>query len=66
MENQSIVDFFDVNNVDHIKAYDTLEKTGMWPIGFISDDINFPNNWHILLTFKMTDAWIKLKLSENK
>lgn len=34
-------DWFDPYNIDHIKAYDHLQKTGTWPEGFVSAGIEY-------------------------
>lgn len=33
-----ISEFFDVNNIEHLKAFDILQKTGCWPKNFIPKD----------------------------
>ena len=57
-----IVDWFDPENMDHLKAYLHLQKTGTWPEGFIPDNIIRGSGWAVTLMAKMTDRWLKLKL----
>jgi hypothetical protein len=60
---QSIVDFFDPYNVEHLKAYRVLEKTGFWPKEFLPEDdyknMEWPLIWQAALTAKMTAAWLE-------
>jgi hypothetical protein len=59
MEITNILDYFDIYNADHLKAYQHLEKTGSWPEGFLPENIKFPPFWQINLSIKMALAWIK-------
>jgi len=59
---QSIVEFFDVQNEEHLKAYMVLQVTGAWPVDFIPEDVDLPSTWHHLLTWKMAEAWLTMKL----
>lgn len=52
-------DFFDVNDVDHIKAFIHIQNTGMWPEGFIPDNCVFSNVWHVQLYAKLADAYVE-------
>jgi hypothetical protein len=57
----SIIDFFDPYNVEHLKAYRVLEKTGSWPKGFLPKDgegMEWPMVWQAGLTAKMAKAWL--------
>ena len=58
-----ILDYFDITNIEHLKAWQYLNIHGCWPIGFISENITFKNTlWNTLITYKLADAYIKLKL----
>jgi len=58
----TIVEWFDVNSLDHLKAWVTLENTGMWPEDFIPKDIVFPTDfWHISIVYRLADAYMKSK-----
>jgi hypothetical protein len=59
----NIVDWFDVNNTEHLKAYKFLMDKGYWEKGFIPDDMIFPVSWSILVAGKLAEAYINLKLS---
>jgi hypothetical protein len=62
-----ILEFFDVNNIDHLKAFDFLSKQSHWPTGFIPKDVTFDKSmgWHLLLESRMADKWIEYKLSKT-
>ena len=34
-----IEEWFDTNNLEHMRAFKHLNKTGTWPIDFLPDDI---------------------------
>jgi hypothetical protein len=56
----SIVEYFNPYNVEHLKAYKVLAKTGMWPEDFIPKSLdNAPTLWQVALVNKMADAWVE-------
>jgi hypothetical protein len=57
----NIVEFFDPYNIEHIRAYRHLQEQGMWPVGFIPENVKkspVPSGWTILMVNKIADAWI--------
>jgi len=58
-----IISFFDPYNLEHMKAYEHLCKTGIWPKDFLPNDIVFSNSWSMILASKLADAWMKYILS---
>ena len=58
----NLLDWFDPDNIEHLKAYKHLMKTGIWPKDFIPEDIKFPTNWHVVLMSIFTDKYIELKI----
>jgi len=54
--------WFDVYNVEHLAAYKELSETGVWPKGFITDDIKLPHMWITKIQLKMATAWVESKL----
>ena len=64
---QSIVEFFDPYNIEHLKAYRHLEKTGFWPEGFVSDEMmkNCPMLWQAELVAKLARAWLQAAEDEH-
>ena len=61
----SILDFFDVHNVDHLKAWRELSRSGVWPEGFIPEDTTFPHMWMFLLMSRMSDAWVENRIAND-
>jgi len=57
-----ITDWFDIENKEHMEAYDHLRQTGEWPKGFIPRDITFIPEWTIILIHKLANAYIDRKL----
>ncbi len=62
----SIVDWFDCNNLVHLQAYRTLQQTGVWPKGFLPENIIFPIAWHASIAFKLADCFMGEKLKAGK
>lgn len=54
----SVVDFFDFRSVQHLLALRYLERTGMWPEGFIPADVEFPVNWQLGIYAKIARLYI--------
>ena len=50
---QSITEWFDPNKPGHIQAWDTLQETGFWPIGFLPDNLSYGTVWYFELLEKM-------------
>lgn len=59
-----ILDFFDVENTEHIKAFDHFLVESSWPKGFIPDNVTFNSNWTNVITAELASAYIDLKLKE--
>jgi hypothetical protein len=58
----SIIDFFNPHNIEHLKAYRVLEKTGFWPKDFLPKDgegAEWPMLWQVELAAKMAQAWLQ-------
>lgn len=50
--------WFDPRNEEHMKAYLHLEKLGVWPEGFVPDNVDRGENWYFRMISKMADAWV--------
>ena len=59
-----ITEWFDIENSEHLLAYQHLSKTGFWPVNFISLDIQFQTNWQIILQSRIADRYVREKLKE--
>ena len=57
--------WFDPNNLDHLKAFDHLNKKGVWPHGFLPDDLVMPNGWYTTMIAKMALCWAHSKLTKK-
>jgi hypothetical protein len=55
----TIVDFFNPYDLEHLKAYRHLEKTGFWPENFYPEGVEWSLIWQAALTAKMTQAWLE-------
>jgi hypothetical protein len=64
----TIIEWFDPNNAEHIKAYHHLENSGAWPQDFIPEFNNkfFPTGWHIMLQTKILDHFFKANEAYHK
>lgn len=58
-------DWFDPDNIDHIKSFVTLMETGVWPKGFIPKNVEMDVNWYVRIMIKMGDYWVKQKMLGN-
>lgn len=60
----NIVDWFDPDNIEHLKAYQHLAETGLWPKGFIPEDIKFPTSWCIMLNMRLASKYVESRLGQ--
>jgi hypothetical protein len=56
--------FFDPSNVEHLRAYRQLQKTGLWPQGFLPDNITFPSLWAVTIANKLADLYVEERLGK--
>ena len=62
---ETITDFFDPLDMEHLKSYRYLKENGQWPEEFWAKikDLDFQKGlWNVGVTAKMTDAYLKLML----
>lgn len=62
----SILDFFDVYDYNHLMAWKNLSEKGIWPEGFIPEGTTFPHMWVVLITVRMSEAWVAQQLDIDK
>ena len=60
-----IVDWFDIHDDDHLRAWSHLNETGIWPEGFVPEGTLFDTNWQMLIILKMADAWVSYTLGPH-
>jgi hypothetical protein len=58
----SILEWFNIHDQDHVRAWHYLSRKGIWPEGFVPEEIEFSDNWHLLIMSKMADAWVSYNL----
>lgn len=59
-----IIDWFDPENLEHLRAYRHLQNFGSWPKGFLPDDIEIPVLWSTMIESKIVDFFIDEMLGE--
>ncbi|GAG92328.1 unnamed protein product [marine sediment metagenome] len=62
----NITDWFDITNIEHLKAWMHLEDVGVWPIDFIPDEVEFNSYWQIVISSKMSCQYVKEKIEEDR
>ena len=60
----TLLDWFDPDNIEHLKAYKHLQETGIWPEGFIPEDNEFVSLQTTILANRLADRFIEEKLSQ--
>jgi hypothetical protein len=58
-------EWFNPHSLQHIEAYKYLCDNGMWPKGFIPDDVKMDNGWWTTINFAMAELWVKQVLNGN-
>ena len=54
-------EWFDAYNIDHISAYDVLQKTGAWPKDFV---VRTPAHFSaIYAQSRMAEAWVNAAMA---
>ena len=59
-----ICDFFDIHDRDHLVAWLSLSKTGLWPKGFIPEGITFQTQWQAIIVWRLAGEYVKEKVGE--
>lgn len=55
--NMPIEDWFDPHDVGHIRAWEYLNRRGVWPEGFIPEYVDMSAVWSVAIANKMARAW---------
>jgi hypothetical protein len=67
----SIVDLININNVDHVEAFNSYLVCHGWPNWFYKRVINnfhcvtYPEYWELIIQKKMAGAWMKQILEKD-
>jgi hypothetical protein len=56
---RDLIDWFDIENPDHIKAYIHLQEKGYWPKDFFPENGTLPDHWHMKLQMKLSNGYVK-------
>ena len=64
VSNKSLVDYFDPRNINHMKAFDELMKTGYWPDGF-TDGYSWYYGWQTGILEKIAGEWTQQCMSSG-
>lgn len=59
----TILDWFEVENIEHLKAYRHLQDTGSWPKDFIPKNNEFVSLQTTILANRLADRYVEEKLS---
>lgn len=62
MEMIKLTDWFNPNNVSHIREYRYLQQSGSWREGFIPPNVLFSSIWQVELMAMMTDVYVQKML----
>lgn len=60
----NIIDFFDEDDINHLKAYKHLCDTGCWPENFVPEGTEFPTSWHFIIAYKLANAYLDHVLND--
>ena len=52
-------DWFDVDNIDHVRAYQHLKDTGIWPYNFLPDLVTMTPGWEMTITHRMANRYAR-------
>jgi len=55
--------WFDINNIEHLKAWRHLENTGSLPKHFVPVGVELSTNWKIKILARMAGAYLERELS---
>ena len=61
----TFIEWFNPDDIEHIYAYHVLQNTGMWPKGFVPEEIYMNPHWNMFIQSKLADKWIDHKLSNE-
>ena len=61
----TILEYFDVEHTEHLRAFAYLRETDRWPEGFVPESTEFPMRWFEQLALQMADRWVQHRLSQE-
>ena len=66
IQKQNVVDWFNPNNPDHIRAFQHLKTNGSWPVNFIPDNLEFAPTWYLGILQKLVDFLLVERIIHNE
>jgi len=57
-EVRDIKNWFDPYSDEHLDAFKEVNRTGMWPEGFVPNDMHFSSFWRLELLEILAKAWL--------
>ena len=60
----TLYEWFDPSNKEHIKAFRSLQKTGVWPKGFVPEHVERGSSWR--LVSKIAEYYITKIVNEDE
>jgi hypothetical protein len=61
-----ISQWFNPRNINHIRAYDHLMKSGTWPENFLPEGVLFDPHWRYLIDASITTVYVDNMLTKHK
>jgi len=61
-----ISEWFNPRNIDHIKAYGHLMRSGTWPENFLPEGITFDSHWQFIIRSDIADIYVDNMLAKQK
>ena len=61
----SFCEWFNPEDIEHLRAYRILQKTGSWPVDFVPESIWIEPGWQAILAFQLANKWIDYKVSDT-
>lgn len=58
--------YFDAHNLEHLEAYESLCKVGVWPDNIHFKDVDENHGWKDIMLNKMAKAWREYKIELEK
>jgi hypothetical protein len=65
MDKINVVNWFNPDDIEHLKAFRELNQTGMWPRGFIPEDVEVSGLWQVHIACILADRFIELQLQKQ-
>jgi len=61
-----ISQWFNPHNINHIKAYDHLQRNGTWPENFLPEGITFDPHWQYMIMSSIAEVYIDNMIAKHR